>query len=172
MIMTGLVDEDGPEDLNGDGLITSMRVEDPEGEFIPDPARAARCSLKADKAKGEKGAWKLLSEGVDNDKDEQWNEDGLGGVNLNRNFPLQLLSSSRPDAGRHQVSESETRALADFVVAHPNIGLAFTFGAADNLRPDAQRASRAANGRRRRSAKPTLPYLPRTGPGSIATLSA
>jgi hypothetical protein len=33
----GLVDEDGPDDLNGDGLITWMRVEDPEGEFIIDP---------------------------------------------------------------------------------------------------------------------------------------
>ncbi len=26
------VDEDGPDDLNQDGLITSMRVKDPEGE--------------------------------------------------------------------------------------------------------------------------------------------
>jgi hypothetical protein len=30
----GLTDEDGPEDLNGDGLITMMRVEDKEGEYV------------------------------------------------------------------------------------------------------------------------------------------
>src|SRR5262245_35639414 len=33
----GLLDEDGPEDLNQDGLITWMRVEDPAGEYILDP---------------------------------------------------------------------------------------------------------------------------------------
>jgi hypothetical protein len=127
----GLIDEDGPEDLDGDGLITWMRVEDPEGEYILDPTEP-RLLRKADKAKGEKGAWKLISEGIDNDKDEQWNEDATGGVNLNRNFPYNYQFFA-PGTGRHQVSEIETRALADFIVAHPNIGIAFTFGAADNL---------------------------------------
>ena len=31
----GRVDEDPPEDLNGDGLITLMRVKDPHGPFAP-----------------------------------------------------------------------------------------------------------------------------------------
>jgi hypothetical protein len=127
----GLIDEDGPEDLDGDGLITWMRVEDPEGEYILDPADS-RVLIKADKSKGEKGAWKLLTEGRDNDQDQQWNEDGPGGVNFNRNFPYNY-SFFASWSGRHQVSELETRALADFVVAHPNIGIAFAFGAADNL---------------------------------------
>lgn len=127
----GLVDEDGPEDLNGDGLVTWMRVEDPEGEFILDPTEA-RLLMKADRAKGEKGAWRYLSEGRDNDGDGQWNEDGLGGVNLNRNFPFNFKFFAS-GTGRHQISEPETRALADFVVEHPNIGIVFTFGAADNL---------------------------------------
>src|SRR5688572_30643044 len=76
----GLVDEDGPEDLNGDGLITSMRVADPDGEFILDPVEP-RLLLKADRLKGERGAWRILSEGRDSDADTGWNEDGLGGVN-------------------------------------------------------------------------------------------
>jgi len=127
----GLVDEDGPDDLNGDGLITWMRIEDPEGEFILDPAEP-RLMLKADRLKGERGAWRYLSEGRDNDGDKQWNEDGIGGVNFNRNFPYGFKFFAA-GSGRHQVSEVETRALADFIVAHPNIGIAFTFGAADNL---------------------------------------
>ncbi len=127
----GLVDEDGPEDLNGDGLITWMRVEDREGEFILDPVEP-RLLAKADRAKGEVGAWRLFTEGIDNDKDEAWNEDGPGGVNFNRNFPFNYKFFA-PWAGANQVSEPETRALADFVVAHPNIGIVFTFGAADNL---------------------------------------
>src|SRR4029077_14398608 len=59
-------------------------------------------------------------------------EDGLGGVNLNRNFPFNF-AYFEPWAGPHQVSEIESRALADLVVAHSNIGISFTFGAADNL---------------------------------------
>ncbi len=127
----GLVDEDGPDDLDGNGVITSMRVEDPDGEFIIDP-QEPRLLLKADRLKGERGAWKLLAEGRDNDGDNQWNEDSIGGVNFNRNFPYGFKFFA-PGSGKHQVSEVETRALADFIIAHPEIGIVFTFGAADNL---------------------------------------
>lgn len=127
----GMQDEDGPEDLDGDGQITWMRIEDPEGEYILDPADS-RLLMEADPVKGEVGAWRLLTEGRDNDADEQWNEDGPGGVNLNRNFPFQYKWFAA-DSGIHQVSENETRALADFIVDHPQIGIVFTFGAADNL---------------------------------------
>lgn len=127
----GLLDEDGPEDLNKDGLITWMRIEDPQGEYILDP-KDNRLLLKADYLRGEVGAWRYLREGIDNDKDEQWNEDGPGGVNFNRNFPYNYKFFAE-DAGVHQVSEAETRALADFVVKHPNIGIVMTYGSADNL---------------------------------------
>ena len=128
----GLIDEDGCEDLNGDGLITMMRVEDKEGQYIVDP-NEPRLMLKADPLQGEVPVWRLLTEGIDNDRDKRWNEDGPGGVNFNRNFPFNYKYFA-PDAGVHPVSESETRALADFVVAHPNIGIVVTYGAADNLR--------------------------------------
>jgi hypothetical protein len=127
----GLVDEDAPEDLNEDGLITWMRIEDKEGEYILDPADK-RLLMEADRLKGEIGAWRYLSEGIDNDHDEAWNEDGPGGVNFNRNFPYNYEFFA-PDAGIHQVSEPQTRALAEFVIEHPNIGIIITYGAADNL---------------------------------------
>ena len=127
----GLFDEDGPEDLNGDGLITWMRIEDPEGEYILDP-KDDRLLLKADHLKSEVGAWRFLREGIDNDRDERWNEDGPGGVNFNRNFPYGYEFFAE-DAGIHQVSEAETRVLAEFVIEHPNIGIVVTYGSADNL---------------------------------------
>jgi len=127
----GLVDEDGPEDLNEDGLITWMRVEDKEGDYVLDPADK-RLLMEADRLKGEVGAWRYLSEGIDNDHDEAWNEDGPGGVNFNRNFPYNYEFFA-PDAGVHQVSEAQTRALAEFVIDHPNIAIVITYGAADNL---------------------------------------
>jgi len=127
----GLLDEDGPEDLNDDGLITWMRIEDPQGEYILDP-KDDRLLLKADHLKSEVGAWRYLREGVDNDHDERWNEDRQGGVNFNRNFPYGYKFFAE-DAGVHQVSEVETRALADFVVEHPNIAMVVTYGSVDNL---------------------------------------
>jgi hypothetical protein len=127
----GLVDEDAPEDLNEDGLITWMRVEDKEGDYILDPADK-RLLMEADPLKGEVGAWRYLSEGIDNDHDEAWNEDGPGGVNFNRNFPYNYTFFAS-DAGVHQVSEPQTRALAEFVIEHSNIGIIITYGAADNL---------------------------------------
>jgi hypothetical protein len=127
----GLFDEDGPDDLNDDGLITWMRIEDPQGEYILDP-KDDRLLLKADHLKSEVGTWRYLREGVDNDHDEKWNEDGPGGVNFNRNFPYDYEFFAE-DAGVHPVSEAETRALADFVIEHPNIAMVVTYGLADNL---------------------------------------
>jgi hypothetical protein len=127
----GLIDEDGPEDLNDDGLITWMRIEDQEGEYILDP-KDNRLLLKADHLKGEIGAWRYLREGIDNDHDERWNEDGPGGVNFNRNFPYNYKFFAE-DSGVYQLSEAETHALADFVVDHPNIGIVMTYGTSDNL---------------------------------------
>lgn len=158
----GFLDEDGPDDLNGDGLITWMRVEDPEGEYILDPADS-RLLFKADRARGEAGKWRYLPEGRDDDKDEAWNEDAPGGVNFNRNFPhnYKFFASH---AGVNQVSETETRALADFVVAHPNIAIVFTFGAADNLTQPPKAEAAGANKRPQTDMQPDdLPYYRELG---------
>jgi len=125
------LDEDGPDDLNQDGKITWMRVKDKQGTFIMDP-QENRLLMKADRLKGEAGQWRYMREGMDNDQDDLWNEDGPGGVNFNRNFPFGY-DFYAPNSGVHQVSEQETRALADFVLSHPQIGLIVTYGAADNL---------------------------------------
>jgi hypothetical protein len=158
----GLIDEDGPDDLNGDGLITWMRVEDPEGEYIFD-ATDSRLLLKADRARGESGKWRYLIEGRDNDNDEAWNEDGPGGVSFNRNFPYNYKFFA-PNAGVHQISERETRALADFIVAHPNIAMTFTFGAADNLSQPPKAEAAGANKRPQTDLQPDdLPFFRELG---------
>jgi hypothetical protein len=127
----GRVDEDGPEDLNKDGVITVMRVKDPKGPYMisPDDARLMK---RADPAKGESGGWALYTEGLDNDKDGFYNEDGPGGVDLNRNFMHQYPYFA-PDAGRYMVSEAETRAVLDYVLRHRNIAAVLAFGESDNL---------------------------------------
>lgn len=127
----GTFDEDPFDDLNKDGLITVLRVEDASGPYLPHPADD-RVLIKADPKRHEQGRYRLVSEGIDNDHDEQFNEDPPGGVSLNRNFSFQYPFFAA-GAGPHQVSEAESRAVADFAMTHPNIGLVFTFAPEDNL---------------------------------------
>jgi hypothetical protein len=120
------VDEDGPEDLDGDGVITQMRVKDPEGIWISVPGEP-RLLKKADGSKGEKGVWKLYTEGLDNDGDGEFNEDGPGGVNIGTSFP-HLFKFHAPDSGLWSGSEAETFALLKFFDLHREVGLTFVFG--------------------------------------------
>lgn len=124
--------EDPPEDLNGDGFITQMRILDTDsGQYVPHP-QEPRLLLAADPAQGEKGMYRLLTEGIDNDKDDAWNEDPGGGVSFNRNFTAKYPYFA-VGAGPHQVSEDETRAIADFCFDHPNIAAIVCFSPEDNL---------------------------------------
>jgi hypothetical protein len=127
----GRMDEDGPEDLNKDGVITVMRAKDPKGPYMisPDDPRLMK---RADPAKGESGGWALYTEGIDNDGDGFINEDGPGGVDINRNFMHQYPYFAT-DAGRYMASEAETRALLEYVLKHRNIAAILTFGESDNL---------------------------------------
>jgi hypothetical protein len=127
----GRVDEDGPEDLNKDGLITLMRVKASDGEYIADPEEP-RLMKKADPKKGETGAYKLYWEGVDRDKDGFIGEDPAGGTDLNRNF-MHDYPYYKPDAGRYMVSEKESQALMAWIVTHRNVAAILTFGESDNL---------------------------------------
>ena len=119
------VDEDGYDDLNRDGMITKMRVKDPEGKWIPDPSEPRLMRL-ADPKKGESGIYKIYSEGLDNDEDGLYNEDPPGGIELNRNFPHDFEYYIKT-AGLWPVSAPEVRALFDFLGAHPNISMVLNF---------------------------------------------
>ncbi|RKY78585.1 hypothetical protein DRQ07_07425 [candidate division KSB1 bacterium] len=127
----GLIDEDGPEDLNHDNMITIMRVKDPEGKYMIDPENPLLLR-KADPAKGEKGEYKIYTEGIDNDSDGLFNEDGTGGVDINKNFP-QEYPAFKKNAGKFMESEPETRAVSKFLFDHRNIVLTLTYGLYDNL---------------------------------------
>jgi len=127
----GRLNEDPYEDLNGDGMITLMRITDETGDWITHPADE-RIMIKANKAKGEKGVYRFLTEGIDNDKDGKFNEDGEGGIYFNKNFTYGYQYFS-PGAGEHAVSELETRAILDVLYTKWNLYGIFTFGPGNNL---------------------------------------
>ena len=124
-----LTDEDGFEDLNNDGFITKMRVKDPEGTYIisdKDP----RVMVRADAKKGERGLYKIYTEGIDNDGDGQYNEDSPGGVNVGINFP-HLFSHKNKEAGLYAGCTPESYEIMKFIYAHPEIAMIQTLGTSD-----------------------------------------
>ncbi len=134
----GRADEDGPEDLDGDGHILQMRVADAEGDLVSDEKDAR---LMRARKPGEAGQWRLLGdEGTDEDGDGRLNEDGPGGVDPNRNWP----ANWRPEvdqggAGPYPLSEPETRATALFLLGLPHLSGVQSFHNAGRmiLRPPA-----------------------------------
>lgn len=116
----GLFDEDGPDDLDGDGSITQMWIRDDEGDFRrspDDPREFERVEP------GQKGQWRYLgSEGIDNDGDGRINEDGIGADDMNRNWPSDWQPNHiQYGAGPYPFSAPETKAIGEFILAHPNI---------------------------------------------------
>jgi len=117
----GLFDEDGPDDLNGNGIIEQIRKYVPgEGthRLNPDDPR-----IMEQVAPWEKGDWVMLgSEGLDNDGDGLVNEDPPGGYDPNRNYgsdwqPGYIQGGSMD----YPFRLPESRAAQDFLEAHPNI---------------------------------------------------
>ena len=130
----GLLDEDPGEDLDGDGHIRQMRVRvgPGKGNMMPDSADpSGRLMRNVGQGRGE---WMVYGEGVDNDLDGRYNEDGVGGLDLHRNYPENWRPEPGRDAtgrgwtqlgaGEYPLSEPETRSVVLFLLRHPNVAVA------------------------------------------------
>lgn len=133
----GLIDEDPEEDLDGDGVIYQMRKkavteeEKKKANYIVDPDHPSGKLMK--RVFPGKGDYLLYTEGIDNDGDGDYNEDGVGGLDLHRNYP----ENWRPDiggdltgrgytqygAGEYPLSEPETRSTVLWMLSHANISV-------------------------------------------------
>lgn len=127
----GLLDEDPAEDLDGDGFIRQMRIKVTKGEgrYIIDPCDPKGRLMK--RAEPGQGDYNLMSEGIDNDNDGKINEDGIGGLDLHRNYPENWRpmvehtgrAFTQYGAGAYPLSEIETRSLVVFLLEHPHISI-------------------------------------------------
>lgn len=135
----GLIDEDGPEDLDNNGIITFMRVKRWDATHLP-LAKDDRLLKKADPQQGETAVYRLYSEGIDNDGDGSINEDGIGGTCIDRNFP-HAYPYYQQGAGPYMTSEPETRAVIDFLSRHKNVTAVLAYAPFDNIiqPPEAER---------------------------------
>jgi hypothetical protein len=126
----GLVGEDGPDDLNGDGAITRMRIPDPSGGWLPDTTDP-RVLVKSDAMEQRPGAFRVVMEGKDDDGDGEYNEDAVDGVWPDKNFPHAFPYTV--DGGPWSSYAPETKALLDFLLDRRNVALAVVYGPANNL---------------------------------------
>jgi hypothetical protein len=120
----GMKDEDPPEDLNGDGYITRMRVRDDRGpmRISPEDPRLMVSAHQGPDSRKWKGEWQVYTEGIDNDEDGRFNEDGVGGIDINRNFPEQWQPAPVSfNPGPYPLSEIESRSVADFLLSLSNL---------------------------------------------------
>jgi len=122
----GRINEDFPDDLDGDGNICQMRKKDPNGKYKTDP-EDPRLMVRV--KPGEKGEWTILGqEGIDNDGDGRVNEDAEGYVDPNRNWGFNWAPSYvQRGAGDYPFSGHGMKAIAGFMVNHPNILVVWAF---------------------------------------------
>jgi hypothetical protein len=114
-------DEDGPEDLNGNGIIEQIR------KYVPGQGNyrksAADPRVMEPVGPGEVGDYIMLGqEGIDHDGDGRVAEDGPGSYDPNRNF----ASDWQPNyiqggAMDFPFQLPEAKAVNDFWLSHPNI---------------------------------------------------
>ena len=117
----GAFDEDGPDDLNGNGIIEQIRKYTP-GEGTHRVSHLDPRIMEPVKP-GEFGDWVLLgSEGIDNDGDGAVNEDPVGGYDPNRNYPSDWQPNYIQGGSMdYPFQLPEARAIQDFMATRPNI---------------------------------------------------
>ena len=126
----GRFDEDGPNDLDGDGHIVQMRKHLPgQGTHRLDPDDPRVMIPVPPNDEGRRGDWILLgSEGFDDDGDGRVDEDGVGGYDMNRAWPSMWEPEHvQSGAGPYPLHWPETRAIAEWIVAKPQIAAVQSF---------------------------------------------
>lgn len=122
----GRINEDGPDDINGDGFITSFRYKDDEGRYVIDDVDPRLMIRLGNGEKTDKQRYSVITEALDNDKDGEIGEDPESGIDLNRNYPEGWWRDDgfAGGSGDYPLSAPETHAIAEFFTNYRNILMA------------------------------------------------
>lgn len=121
--LDGRVGEDPPDDLDGDGEILEMLIEDASGAWcLAEDGRSLRSAGALDAPR-----YSRTREGADDDGDGLFNEDGPTGVLLDAQFPVGWASpGSDGSRGARPLVEPVAKALADWLVERrPEVTIVF-----------------------------------------------
>ncbi|MBT9259271.1 MAG: peptidase M14 [Clostridiales bacterium] len=156
------------EDVDGDGKILWMRWEDPLGEWTVDPEDPR---LMRRRRPGQKGPfYRLMAEGVYRDEagevaavyPQLRPAPSPYGLDFNRNYPaFWQPEAQQPGAGEFPLSEPETRAVAQFIAGHKNIGAYVSLHTTGGvlLRPPSSGGDEKLSPEDRRLFQALTPYL-------------
>ena len=123
----GQINEDGYDDLDGDGHIVMMRRRNSNGRYRVDPSNPSRMIQVGN---DEKGDYEFLGlEGKDNDGDGLVNEDGYTfEYDPNRDWGWNWQPNYiQGGAYKYPFSLPENRNVMNFVMKHPNIAAAQSY---------------------------------------------
>lgn len=128
----GLVDANPPVDLDGDGVIRQMRwyVGEGNGNFVRDTVQDPRGRYMRRTLQGQ-GDWRVETEGIDHVGRGRYGSDGIGGLDLHRNFLENWRVMPGLDetgrgytqggAGEYPLSEPEVYWFTMWLLTHANI---------------------------------------------------
>lgn len=120
-----------PEDLDGDGHIVQMRVEDADGEWrVSERDPRLLVPRAPDDDDPDQTYYRLYREGTFKDYDgfERRIARPLHGLDMNRQYPYEWREeATEKGAGPYPLSEPEARAQVDFLLAHKNIYSVHTY---------------------------------------------
>ncbi|MCW5947087.1 MAG: hypothetical protein KIT74_08660 [Fimbriimonadales bacterium] len=117
------------QDMDGDGRILNMRIEDPNGGWKVS-GEEPRLLMKREPSESGGKYYRLLPEGIFHNFDPLTLKGRRikEGLDFNRNFPSQWrMEGEQHGAGPYPTSEPEIRALVQAIVDRPNICGAVTF---------------------------------------------
>ncbi len=122
----GKINEDGPDDLNGDGYITQFRCQDDIGRYVIDDLDPRLMIRLGEKEETTKQRYSVITEDKDNDGDGKRGEDSESGIDLNRNFPEGWFTDDGMQGGQgdYPTSAPESHAIAEFFTKCRNILIA------------------------------------------------
>jgi len=125
----GKVNEDGPDDLDGDGAIVQFRYRDDKGAFVASDADPRLMVRLAPTETTTKPRYSVVPEDRDNDGDGKRGEDGESGIDVNRNFAEGWYRDDQEQGGTgaYPSSSPEARAILEFFTNHTNILLVQSF---------------------------------------------
>ena len=117
-----------PADIDGDGQILLMRLQDPAGEWRVSSLDPRAMALRRPNEQG--GVYyRLLPEGLIHNYDQVSVKarPPQFGIDLNRNYPNDwVVEGQQAGSGSYPLSEAESRALAAFVAGRPNLSIGIT----------------------------------------------
>lgn len=122
-----------PSDINGDGRILHMRWENPLGNMKDYEGTGIMVARRAGDMSGP--FYSMCTEGHIDNYDGGLLQFGMRSYDINRSFPSNWLPMS--NAEDYPCRSTETRAVAEFIVTHPNIfaGIDYHCGSCGVLRP-------------------------------------